>query len=112
MVLSGSCSFIFTELYSLSKILCKTWVKYIFTLPVTQLLYNTGVGKVIFQLNQQAVLCLACFFGQLAFEPPSRLWTDLSYLHASSPPESTPNAYHSEISEAVLSLYSSLLSFM
>lgn len=45
---------------------------------------NACAGEVVFELNQQAVFYLVCLFWQLAFELPSCLWTELSYVHASS----------------------------
>lgn len=68
-------------------------------MPVTHLLYNAGTAEVVFKLNQQAVLFLVCLLWQLAFELPSCPWIELSYLHASVPPENTPNAYRREISQ-------------
>lgn len=53
-------------------------------MPVTQWLYNTGAGEVVFQLIQQTCF-LFCLFWQLAFEPPSCPWTELSQQRASAP---------------------------
>lgn len=45
------------------------------------------------------MLLLVCLFWQLAFEPLSCPWTELSYLHASAPLRKAPAAHLSEISQ-------------